>query len=146
MTTDDEPLYVSSEAVRLAKELHDYKWNNVQGGSLPDNLLVELTKQCVSDSRRWFPDVNPGPDASQREIIHHTVAMFGEMGEFANIVKKIERGSLNLENPNVQFNLRDELADVLIYLLNLAGILNVDLLYAYGDKRVRNEERFGHHD
>lgn len=112
------------------------------------NQLVFLARQCVEDSMRWFPDVSPRPGDSPREtlghIIHHTLAMFGEAGEFANIVKKIERGSLDFEDEEVQFDLRDELADVLIYLLNLAGLLGIDLTYAYNDKRERNEARFGH--
>lgn len=138
MTTSD-----TDKQAELKDEARDYDWPDATR-----NLLIVLARQCVEDSRRWFPDVAPGPDDTPRQtimqIVHHTVAMFGEVGEFANIVKKIERGSLDLNDGEVQFNLRDELADVLIYLLNLAGMLKIDLLYAYNDKRERNEVRFSH--
>lgn len=115
--------------------------------SSTDNLLNELAEQCLSDSQRWFPDVCPQPTDTSRQtvmhIIHHTVAMFGEVGEFANIVKKIERGSLDFDDLKTRFQLRDELVDVLIYLLNIAGILEIDLLDAYNVKREFNERRFG---
>ncbi len=112
-----------------------------------ENLLVDLSRQCVADSQRWFPSISPSENDTVRQtvtrVIHHTVAMFGEVGEFANIVKKIERGSLRLTDPNTRHDLGDELVDVLIYLLNIAGILKFDLLAGYNDKRQFNEERFG---
>lgn len=113
-------------------------------------LLDDLTQQCVEDSKRWFPEVCPKPTDSSRQTVlhltHHTLAMFGEVGEFANLLKKIERGSLNLDDWDVHNDLAEELTDVFIYLLNIAGILNVDLLAEYNRKRALNEARFGNGD
>lgn len=113
-------------------------------------LLTELVEVCLADSKRWFPDVCPQPDDSSRQTVmhltHHTLAMFGEVGEFANLLKKIERGSLSLDDQDVYNDLAEELTDVLIYLLNIAGILKVDLLDEFNRKRMLNEGRFGTDD
>jgi NTP pyrophosphatase (non-canonical NTP hydrolase) len=75
--------------------------------------------------------------------MHHTVSLCGEVGEVANWVKKIDRGDVKLEDALTQHELREEIADVFIYLLNLAGLLNVDLYKAYCEKRAINEKRWG---
>src|SRR4051812_38700915 len=91
-----------------------------------ESLLSDLAKQCLSDSERWF-----GDSAIVHSIPHHTLAMAGEVGEFANIVKKIDRGSLDMRNPNVRYEMMMELTDVFVYLLNLAGLTGVDLFKSY---------------
>lgn len=143
MTTDDDPYTVYN---RETGELVQLRAEPSTEESSP-NLLVQLAEQCVVDSQRWFPEVAPKSTDTSRDtvaqIIHHTVAMFGEVGEFANIVKKIERRSLDLYDEEVQRQLQDELTDVLIYVLNLAGMLGIDLLQAYENKREYNEARFG---
>lgn len=102
----------------------------------PDkNLLVSLRDQCVRDSNLWFP-------GQSQTLMHHTLALCGEVGELANIVKKIDRGSLTLESELVQHDLESESADVLIYLLNVFGLIKVDPLKAYTAKRVFNDKRF----
>lgn len=99
--------------------------------------LGQTAKQCVEDSERWF-----GDSTVVYSIPHHTLAMAGEVGEFANIVKKIDRGSLNMGDARVRYDLAMELTDVFIYLMNLAGLLGVDLEKAYMHKRAENEKRF----
>lgn len=102
----------------------------------PDqNLLVSLRDQCVRDSNIWFP-------GQSQTLMHHTLALCGEVGELANIVKKIDRGSLTLESEIVRHDLESETADVLIYLLNVFGLLEVDPLKAYMTKRTFNDKRF----
>jgi NTP pyrophosphatase (non-canonical NTP hydrolase) len=99
-----------------------------------------LAIQCVEDSERWFGDqaVTKGWPA----MMHHTVAMAGEVGEFANLIKKIDRGSLNLGDAVVRKDLAFELTDIYIYVLNLAGIMGVDLEELYKMKRAENDQRF----
>lgn len=96
-----------------------------------------LQQQCVIDSERWFGDT--GIHAS---VPHQTLAMCGEVGEFANLIKKIERGSLDIRDAKVRVELGMELADVFTYLLMIAGMMNIDLEHAYNMKRAFNEERF----
>jgi NTP pyrophosphatase (non-canonical NTP hydrolase) len=52
-------------------------------------------------------------------------AVIGELGEYANMRKKVERGDYTLEDALP--NLSDELADVVIYLDILADQLGIDL-------------------
>jgi NTP pyrophosphatase (non-canonical NTP hydrolase) len=102
----------------------------------PKALLRQLSEQCLIDSRAWFP-------SSSQNIVHHSLALCGEVGEVANIVKKIDRGDFNLSDKAVYNHLRDELGDVFIYLLNLAGLLSLDLLEQYKQTRQKNVDRWG---
>lgn len=100
-----------------------------------DGKLVQLAKQCNEDSARWFPEAN--------NLFHHALGLGGEVGEFQNIVKKVDRGSLDIKVPQVRYDLAMELTDVLIYVLNLAGLMHIDLEQTYKMKRAENEKRFG---
>lgn len=97
----------------------------------------ELAKQCVEDSTRWF-----GDSVAAHSVVHHSLAMAGEVGEFCNIVKKIDRGSLDFKDASVRYQLTMELTDVYVYVLNLAGLLGVDLEKSYDMVRANNEQRF----
>lgn len=98
----------------------------------------ELVRTCASDSKRWFGNAyNSGP------LVHHSLAMAGEVGEFCNIVKKIDRGSLSMHDATVQHKLRMELLDIIIYAANLADVLHVDVEKMYMHVRAENEKRFG---
>ena len=94
-----------------------------------------IQDSCVEDSKRWFPDIQPTPH-------YLTIALAGEVGEFANIVKKVMRGSLEMNN-KTRVELAMELTDCLIYACLLASSLQVDLGECYQLKREYNEERFG---
>ena len=102
-------------------------------------VLIKLAAEAVADSERWFPDLQNSKGA----VSHHALALCGEAGEFANVVKKIQRGSLDPSDPHVQWMLRKELTDVFIYTLNLAGVLGLDLEAANAIVRQENEQRFG---
>ena len=101
------------------------------------NLLNQLAEQCLKDSARWFPG------HTNTSMLHHGAAMAGEVGEVLNLLKKLDRGDLSLNDPAVRHHLREEVADVFIYLLNFAGIIKVDLYKAYCEKRAINEKRWG---
>jgi len=96
-----------------------------------------LAKQCVEDSERWFGDVD-----AHHSVPHHALALAGEVGEFCNIVKKIDRGSLLFSDAKTRVDLAMELTDVYVYLLNLAGLLDIDLERSYEVVRGKNETRF----
>lgn len=57
--------------------------------------------------------------------LQYCLAISGEWGELCNILKKVERGSLKMSD--VKQEISDELADVQIYLDNLAQSLGIDL-------------------
>ena len=69
-------------------------------------------------------------------------AVVGELGEYANLRKKVERGDYTLEEALP--SLADELADVVIYLDLLAYQMNIDLGQAVHDKWNRKSEQIGY--
>lgn len=69
------------------------------------------------------------PDGSDWALSTWCNAVLGELGELANLIKKVERGDLTLEA--ARNDLRFECADVLTYLDILAFRLGVDLGFAY---------------
>jgi NTP pyrophosphatase (non-canonical NTP hydrolase) len=68
-------------------------------------------------------------------------AVVGELGEYANLRKKFERGDYTAEE--VRPMLADELADVVIYLDILASQLGIDLGDAVMSKWNRTSEKVG---
>jgi len=114
------------------------------------SILYQLSKEALDDGDRWWGDVQG------TSLVHHALAQCGEVGELveamlwltvasgktANLAKKIERGSLSLEDPNTIAKMKDEADDVFTYLLNIAGILDHDMLEGYYRKRAINDERF----
>jgi NTP pyrophosphatase (non-canonical NTP hydrolase) len=101
----------------------------------PKLALVKIAEQCGEDSRRWFPSVS-------NDIGFQALAIAGEAGEFANIVKKCGRGSLDPNTQAVRHDLAMELTDILIYVLSTADLMHIDLYRAYLQKRAINEKRF----
>lgn len=68
-------------------------------------------------------------------------AVVGELGEYANLRKKVERGDLTMAEARPL--LADELADVVIYLDILAAQLEVNLGEAIMKKWNRTSEKVG---
>lgn len=68
-------------------------------------------------------------------------AVCGELGEAANLIKKIERGDFTLDEKREE--LGDELCDVLTYLDLLAHRAGIDLAEATVRKWNRVSERVG---
>jgi NTP pyrophosphatase (non-canonical NTP hydrolase) len=98
-------------------------------------ILQAMITQCTSDSARWFPGA--------QDLGFTTLAMCGEAGEVANLVKKIVRGSITFED--VYLELPEEIIDVLIYLCNLMGLpefKDTNWKEIWDAKRRFNEERF----
>lgn len=101
---------------------------------MKEGTLEVLARECMEDSERWFPDV-------AHSLPHHVLSLAGEVGELANLVKKVERGSLEV-TAIVRHELAMEATDVFIYLLNIAALLGIDLERSYKLKRTENERRF----
>jgi hypothetical protein len=97
-----------------------------------DNIR-EMISQCMTDSEDMFP-------ATANDLSYHTISLAGEVGEFSNLLKKVMRGSVTMED--VYPELRSELVDVLIYVCTIAGLLRVDLGVEYDIKRGTNVRRF----
>jgi len=95
--------------------------------------LNDLADSAQRDSDRWFPDTS-------RDLGHIALALGGEVGEMQNIIKKIERGTKTLDE--ARGDLRDELADVFVYFLDVCSLVGSDILYDYFTKQTYNNERF----
>src|SRR4051812_16229080 len=71
-----------------------------------------------------------------------TLALAGEVGEVAELVQWLPAERTGVAEGPLRERLRDELADVLLYLVRLADVAGVDLGAAALSKLARNEERF----
>lgn len=81
------------------------------------------------------------PDGSDWPLSAWSNAVLGELGEAANIIKKIERGDMSLDEARAA--LADELADVQTYLDILAFRAGISLSDATMDKFNRVSDRVG---
>jgi len=71
------------------------------------------------------------------------ICMIGELGEFANIVKKVIRGDFSLASKKEQ--IEEEVADIFIYLLKICIQMNIDLEKNFLKKLEKNKIRFKHY-
>lgn len=73
-----------------------------------------------------------------------TMALAGETGELIEVFQWLteEESAQVMEHPQRTAQVRDELADVFLYLTRLADVLGVDLLSVAAEKLERNEQRY----
>lgn len=102
--------------------------------------LIELQKKFDGNHKGNFMWNSKVTDSNIEILEFLLVSLAGELGETANIVKKIVRGDFKLEEKKE--DLQEELADVFIYLLKLSYQLEIDLEKAYLEKMKKNQERF----
>ncbi|MEK6934389.1 MAG: hypothetical protein AABW46_00775 [Nanoarchaeota archaeon] len=74
-------------------------------------------------------------DLLYKQIVH----TIGELGEFANLVKKCKR-----DNEWHIEQLKEEITDTFIFLLKISMTLDMDLKEEFFKKMKLNEERFKH--
>lgn len=102
------------------------------------DLDIGVLQQRLIDfanARRWGPYHTPKNLA---------MALTVEASELAEIFQWLtpEESAEVMSDPDKAFRVRDEIADVLAYLLQLAGACGVDVVQALAEKIERNEERF----
>lgn len=75
------------------------------------------------------------------------MALAGEVGELTALFQWLtpEESTEWQDDQELAANVRDEMADVMIYLVRLADVLKVDLLEVASEKVDRNEHRFPPH-
>jgi NTP pyrophosphatase (non-canonical NTP hydrolase) len=75
---------------------------------------------------------------------NHVMALTGEVGELSEIFQWMsEADSMKAgQNPATAQDVKDELADVLLYLVRIASVLNVDLNEAVAHKIKANEQKY----
>ncbi len=109
--------------------------------------LKDLSKLQMKFDLEHFPEFwNIQKDEDFLNSLNHmTIVMAGEVGEFANIVKKIHRKFYNLDkkiDKNLLENLKEELTDIFIYVLITSNLLKMDLEEEYLKKLALNKEKF----
>ena len=112
--------------------------------------LSELVNKQVAADRKRGLLTDPETDLKRHDrLTKDLVGLIGEIGEFANIVKKV---GLKLEHPKYDGpslyeagpQLQEELADTLIYILRISAILRSDLEYDVLQKMAVNDARYSH--
>jgi NTP pyrophosphatase (non-canonical NTP hydrolase) len=101
--------------------------------------LREIAAQVHRDSAFWF-----GEELTLNAP-YMCLALCGEVGEVANIIKKLQRGSL-VQTEEVRNDIAEEITDSFIYVIALAHACGVDLGKAYDAKRAINIGRWGDPD
>lgn len=102
--------------------------------------LVEAQKNFDSKHKGKFAWDSKITDSNIEMLEFLLVSLTGEVGETANIVKKIVRGDFLLKEKKEE--LEEEIADIFIYLLKLSYQLDINLEKAYSNKMKKNQERF----
>lgn len=101
-----------------------------------------IQKQQGFDSRRetrfsWSQPITPDDHSA---LMHNTIALAGEVGELANLVKKYDRGDFPFAE--LMDELPGELADIMIYVVKISYQSGIDLEQALFRKWHENEIRF----
>ncbi|WP_051345942.1 hypothetical protein [Bradyrhizobium sp. th.b2] len=114
-----------------------------------ETLVSLCRRQIDADRMHGFPvDL---PDDAERcgQISRDLVGLMGEIGEFANLIKKVDLammrpGYAGSDLVAAEPKLRMELADVQIYLLRLAHLIGADLTETVLEKMRLNDERYAY--
>lgn len=106
-----------------------------------DTLRTSNTARLPQFKNAKGEPAHSEPDGSDWKLSAWCNAVCGELGELANLIKKIERGDMTLEE--ARGDVSDELADVATYLDLLAFRCDVDLGQATIDKFNRVSDRVG---
>jgi len=104
--------------------------------------LNELIKEVMENSAKWGFNVTPDYDG----ILMEALCLCGEVGEFANCIKKLPR-TLSQRNGITEEQLIvqawEEMIDILIYWCKLAHFLGMDVDADWKRKQAILQERWG---
>ena len=111
------------------------------------NFKEIIKKQIEMDERHGFPVYFNSEIEKYRQLTKDLVGLFGEIGEFANIVKKVNIkldrvDEYSFDVTRAESSLKEELADSLIYIIRIAAILGIDLQQQVLEKIQQNESRY----
>ena len=111
-------------------------------------LTALIHKQVAADQRHGFPIDFADDDDRLTHLERDIVGLVGEVGEFANLLKKVRLAATHdaYDGPSLSAasaGLRDELADIAIYLMRLSVMLGDTLEADILAKMDVNEQRYG---
>ncbi|MFV8760219.1 hypothetical protein ACSMDK_09535 [Yersinia enterocolitica] len=103
--------------------------------------------QMELDNEIGFPVSFKNNELKYEQVTKDLVGLFGEIGEFSNIVKKINIKNERKDSYDLDFDLaedllKEELIDCFIYILRLSAILDVDIEMEVLDKINKNRVRY----
>lgn len=107
-----------------------------------------IKKQNEFDKEHGFKLDYTSIEEKYLKLTKELVGMFGEIGEFSNIVKKI---NLQIDHNRIldecdrlqkEEQLREELIDIFIYWLRMAKIMNIDIDIEYNNKLKKNVKKY----
>ncbi len=106
-----------------------------------------LEKQVAQDEAIGFPVKFSDSIAMYDQLTKELVGLFGEIGEFSNILKKIniklaKKDKYELDLDYAEKGLQEELIDTFIYILRIAAILNIDIEKEVTQKMKINAKRY----
>lgn len=102
--------------------------------------LIDMQEQFDSRHEGAFEWDSKITDDNIEMLEFLMVSLTGEVGETANIIKKIARGDFALSEK--KDDLCEEMADIFAYLLKMSYQLDINLEEAYLTKMKKNQERF----
>jgi NTP pyrophosphatase (non-canonical NTP hydrolase) len=116
-------------------------------------MFVEIEKfisiQKLFDTQHGWSLKNGSTKEKLEYINKDLIGLFGEIGEFSNLIKKLNllagRDNLlefELTFKDKQSQLEEELIDSFIYILRIATHLEVDITKTYLNKMNINKKRF----
>jgi NTP pyrophosphatase (non-canonical NTP hydrolase) len=112
------------------------------------NLIDIIKTQRQFDEEHGFNIKNQDIQEKYNQISKELIGLVGEIGEFANLVKKINLSlDSHLEDDEAHITgreaqMREELVDVFIYLIRLCDLLNVDIEKGYCAKLDANKLKY----
>ncbi len=118
-----------------------YMTNGLSFNTLREANLRRLPQFRDRKGRICHPDTSTSVPGFDWSLSQWSNAVCGELGEAANLIKKIERGDFTLEE--ARSDLAKELADVVTYLDILAHRAGVDLGAATREKFNEVSQRVG---
>lgn len=110
-------------------------------------LSALINEQIERDRRRGFGVDFENDEAREDQLMRDLVGLFGEVGEFSNLLKKVSlartvEGYAGPSLAEATPALREELADAAIYLFRLVTILGGDLEHDIRAKIALNDQRY----
>ncbi len=105
--------------------------------------LKEIFELQSNFDQKHFPKYavdKENPKEQVDTLTFLTLGALGELGEFANVLKKVHRGDYSVDD--TISDMKAEIADVFIYLMKICQHLDIDLETAFLEKLEVNKKRF----
>lgn len=113
------------------------------------DLSKIVARQLAADIKRGFSEELQTDAERLAQLTRDTVGLVGEVGEFANLLKKVDL-ALRVDDyegasiDTASAELREELVDAMIYIFRLSIALGGDIENDLLKKMAKNDERYRH--